>query len=531
MKDYQELQNGSDIRGVALAEEGGKRVDLTPEAAADLTWGYAVWLIEKTGKSPAELTVAVGHDPRLTSEALSEIVCGRLSGLGIQVLDCRMASTPAMFMSTVFPETSADGAVMITASHLPKDRNGFKYFSAEGGLDKEDISWILHKAALAPPRTITGNEAAPELCDLMALYSAHLRGRICSAMGSGAEEKPLKGLHVVLDAGNGAGGFYATGVLEPLGADISGSQFLEPDGHFPNHSPNPEDPRAMGALSEAVGCAKADLGILFDTDVDRSAAVDSKGRQIAGNRIVALAAALVQPRKAGSIVVTDSVTSDLLEVFLEEELQFEQFRFKRGYRNVISKATELNKEGKDCPLAIETSGHAAYRENHFLDDGAFLATKIVIRAAQLKKEGKGIEEEIAGLREPLEAREFRIPVHAEGFSGYADGILSELKARIARGPCAKDNPCNGRCCCGMKLVEPNHEGIRVSCDKENGDGWFLLRKSLHEPLMPLNVESNQAGGGSAIAEKVADLLMIYSALDLAALRPVAGESRLGPEAK
>jgi phosphomannomutase len=70
----------------------------------------------------------------------------------------------------------------------------------------------------------------------------------------------------------------------------------------------------------------------------------------------------------------------------------------------------------------------------------------------------------------------------------------------------------------MQIVEPNYEGIRVSCNSENGDGWFLLRKSLHEPLMPLNIQSNQIGGSRMIAKKVADLLDVYAALDLTALR-------------
>lgn len=517
MKDYQELQNGSDIRGIALPGGSGKKVNLTAEAAADLTWAFAVWLIEKTGKSPGALTVAVGRDSRLSGVELARTVMGRLAGLGFRVMDCGLASTPAMFMSTVFPDILADGAVMITASHLPKDRNGFKYFSREGGLDKEDIALIVRKAALSPHCNPSEKASPGNPCDLMDLYSAHLRQIIRGALESGPEGRPLEGVHVICDAGNGAGGFYASDVLEPLGADVSGSQFLEPDGHFPNHAPNPEDPIARRSLSEAVRRTGADLGILFDTDVDRSAAVDSKGLEIAGERIVALAAALVEPRKAGSIVVTDSITGEHLKQFLEEGLGFEQLRFKRGYRNVINKAIALNQEGKDCPLAIETSGHAAYRENYFLDDGAYLATKILIRAARLKREGKGIEVEISGLKEPAEAVEYRIPVHAGGFAGYTEGILSELSSWIARGDCTEEDPCKGRCRCGMKLAEPNYEGVRVSCDEANGNGWFLLRKSLHEPLMPLNIQSDQLGGCRIIAGKVADLLKIYSALDLTAL--------------
>ncbi|MDY3295659.1 MAG: hypothetical protein SOX40_07270, partial [Bacteroidaceae bacterium] len=86
-----------------------------------------------------------------------------------------------------------------------------------------------------------------------------------------------------------------------------------------------------------------------------------------------------------SPVVTDSITSNQLTEFLEKCLGLKHLRFKRGYRNVINKAIELNNSGIDSQLAIETSGHGAFKENYFLDDGAYLATKIVIKAARLKQ--------------------------------------------------------------------------------------------------------------------------------------------------
>ena len=95
-------------------------------------------------------------------------------------------------------------------------------------------------------------------------------------------EKPLDGLHIIVDAGNGAGGFFVEQILQPLGADTTGSQFLEPDGMFPNHIPNPEDATAMSAMVEAVLQQKADFGIIFDTDVDRAGAVDKKEIQLIG---------------------------------------------------------------------------------------------------------------------------------------------------------------------------------------------------------------------------------------------------------
>src|SRR5699024_4485661 len=114
------------------------------------------------------------------------------------------------------------------------------------------------------------------------------------------------------------------------------------------------------AICSRVKESGAELGIIFDTDVDRSSAVDEHGREISRNGIVAMAAALIADQHPGTTVVTDSITSRQLTAFLEDNLGLSHLRFKRGYKNVINKAKELCDNGTDSQLAIETSGHAAY---------------------------------------------------------------------------------------------------------------------------------------------------------------------------
>ena len=274
-----------------------------------------------------------------------------------------MASTPSMFMSTVFPETSMDGSIMITASHLPYNRNGLKFFTKKGGVEHEDIEAILSAAARQP--VSAGDLAKVQKYDLMERYCHHLRKKIRQALGG--ENEPLKGMHVVVDAGNGAGGFFASQILGRLGADTSGSIYLEPDGHFPNHIPNPENKQAMAAIKEAVLKSKADLGLIFDTDVDRMSAVLKNGKEISRNALIAMMAAILAPDYPGSTIVTDSVTSDELTTFLKEELGLKHHRYMRGYKNVIDECVRLNHSGIVSPLAIETSGHGALSENYYLD--------------------------------------------------------------------------------------------------------------------------------------------------------------------
>lgn len=163
-------------------------------------------------------------------------------------------------------------------------------------------------------------------------YAKGLCEKIKKEVNAEDYEHPLKGFHIVVDAGNGAGGFYADKVLAALGADTSGSRYLDPDGMFPNHVPNPEDAAAMASICEAVKKNSADLGVIFDTDVDRGGAVDSKGNEINRNRLVAVAAAIALEGNDGGTVVTDSITSSGLKEFIEKNLGGKHYRYRRATR-------------------------------------------------------------------------------------------------------------------------------------------------------------------------------------------------------
>ena len=498
MTEYAKLQNGSDIRGVALPLAAQEPVNLTEEAVEQIARAFAVWLAERTGRPAAELTIAVGRDSRLSGPSLQRAVLTGLTAMGATAADCGMASTPAMFMATVLPGCGFDGAVMITASHLPQNRNGLKFFTAEGGLESAEIRELLRRAEEGPQAArLRGRLTA---FDILTPYTELLRQRIIAETGGG--ERPLTGLKIAVDAGNGAGGFFATRVLAPLGADISASVFLEPDGSFPNHIPNPENKEAMESLRRAVLAGGCDLGLIFDTDVDRAGAMEADGTPLDRNRLIALAAAIAAEQAPGSTIVTDSVTSDQLTEFIEKKLGCRHHRFKRGYKNVINEAIRLNEAGETCLLAMETSGHGALKENYFLDDGAYLATKIVIRYAQLRRQGRTLADLLEGMREPLEARELRFRLLSEDCKAAGAAVLEAL-ARYAAG-----QP-------GWSAAPENYEGLRYAVPAQKG--WFLLRMSLHDPLMPLNIESDCPGGVDEILRELTPFLRGQAVLDTAAL--------------
>ena len=488
---WQKLKSGSEIRGDASL--------LTDEFAQRIGYAFAQWLADRLSTTSDKLAIAVGRDSRLSGPRLKTALIRGLTAADCDVFDCDLCTTPAMFMTTVVPETHTHGAIMITASHYPSDKNGFKFILREGHLTDEDVSELIDRAIRAeiPDRLV-------KKIDFLSIYTERLKQIVRERLEDDAL-KPLLGLHVVVDAGSGAGGFYAD-FLSDLGADTEGSLNLFPDGTFPSHSPNPESPFSMDAIARAVVENGADLGVIFDPDCDRAAIVDQNGRAINRNRLIALIAAILLEEQSGATFVTDSVTSSGLAQFITE-WGGTHYRFKRGHRNVIDEAVRLNGEGIDCPLAIETSGHAAFRENYFLDDGMYLVTRLICEALNRKREGQTLSSLIDELHEPVESVEIRMDIRADDIRAAGREIIDAILAHTL------DNP-------EWTLAPDNREGVRITFNLDGGvnNAWFLLRLSLHDPVMPLNAESDVPGGVRIMLSQLYDLIKNRDDLDLEPLK-------------
>lgn len=498
-KEWAALKNGSDIRGVGSGGIEGQPITLTDEKVEKIAAAFAAWLSKKTGKKSEQLKIMIGKDSRISGPRMAA-ACGRgFLAAGAAVLDCGLCTTPAMFMTCVDSRTAADGSVMITASHLPFNRNGLKFFTKDGGLESADITELL---TIAESLTLEIPKRNPVLLpyDYLSLYAADTVKRVRAASG---EYKPLTGKKIAVDAGNGAGGFYATKVLKELGADTSGSVYLQPDGHFPNHIPNPEDAGAMDAIAKAVLSSDSDLGIIFDTDVDRAAVVSHDGKEINRNSLIALISAVLLSEKKGTIV-TDSVTSTGLAEYIQKH-GGKHHRFKRGYKNVINEAIRLNAEGEYTPLAIETSGHAALKENYFLDDGAYLVTRLVIEMIRLGKEGKRLTDLIADLKEAPVSKGLRFTIQTENFKEYGQKVLDDFAAYV-------------KGALGVTPEAENYEGVRVNFSKDGGNGWLLIRLSLHDPVMPVDIETETQQDLRKITEFLVQFITKYDKLDISKLK-------------
>uniref|UniRef100_A0A0D3GQH0 phosphoglucomutase (alpha-D-glucose-1,6-bisphosphate-dependent) n=1 Tax=Oryza barthii TaxID=65489 RepID=A0A0D3GQH0_9ORYZ len=547
--DFLKLQNGSDIRGVAVGGVEGEPVNLTEPVTEAIASAFAAWLLnKKKADGWRRLRISVGHDSRISAHKLQDAVTLGITTAGHDVLQFGLASTPAMFNSTLTEDEinhlPVDGAIMITASHLPYNRNGLKFFTSAGGLNKADIKDILERASRIYEDSSHGSTQELEQAskgevsnvDYMSIYASDLVKAVRKSAGN--KEKPLEGLHIVVDAGNGAGGFFVVipllpylhylflsnapflvlelmlfldqdKVLKPLGAITTGSQFLEPDGMFPNHIPNPEDKTAMKAITQAVADNKADLGIIFDTDVDRSAAVDSSGRELNRNRLIALMSAIVLEEVFVRLVLC-SICLSVAHLFYDKGGK--HHRFKRGYKNVIDEAIRLNTIGEESHLAMETSGHGALKENHWLDDGAYLMVKLLnkLAAARILNPNVGskvLTDLVEGLEEASVTVEIRLKIdqnHADlkggSFRDYGEAVLKHLENSISK----DEHLCK---------APKNYEGVRVS----GYGGWFLLRLSLHDPVLPLNIEAPSKDDAIKLGLAVLTAVSEFPALDITAL--------------
>lgn len=493
MSELVKLQNGSDIRGIAIATDEWA-VTLSPEAATQIAGGLIVWLRQSHEElyQAGQLVVGIGRDSRLSGPDLLEALKQSLLEHGVNVIDFGLATTPAMFMATQYEQFACHAGVMITASHLPYYFNGIKIFSQDGGAEHEDIDFILKSVVT----NSNGQTGQLRQADLITPYAQDLVEKIRKGSGTGTEQ-PLAGLKIIVDAGNGAGGFFADKVLAQLGADTTGSQFLDPDGTFPNHIPNPDNKEAMASIQAAVLREEADLGIIFDTDVDRAAVVTGEGEILNRNNLIAVLSQIALAEHPGTSIVTNSPTTDHLKEFIEQ-LGGKQIRYISGYRNVINRAIQANEEGIDCQLAIETSGHAAFKENYFLDDGTYAAAKILMLLPKLTENGQTVDDLIADLAQPVETQEVRFKLEVEDFKALGKQVIADL----ANYPVA-----------GWTINPENEEGIRFTLSEPFGKGWFLLRLSLHEPLLVLQIENDEAGHMPAVLQTLHDFLAAYPSVN------------------
>ncbi|PON33367.1 Alpha-D-phosphohexomutase superfamily [Trema orientale] len=283
----------------------------------------------------------------------------------------------------------------------------------------------------------------------------------------------------------------------------------------------------MALTRAAVLENSADLGIVFDTDVDRSGVVDNKGNPINGDKLIALMSAIVLRGHPETTIVTDARTSMALTRFITAR-GGHHCLYRVGYRNVIDKGVQLNKDGVETHLMMETSGHGALKENYFLDDGAYMVVKIIIEMVRMKLEGseEGIGSLIKDLEEPLEFIELRMNIISEPKHAKARGIevIETFRKFIEEGKLEgwELDACGDCWVSEGCLVDLNDDPAAIDAhmyrakvsDKENGQfGWVHIRQSIHNPNIAVSMQSSLLGGCQTMTRVLRDKFILASGVD------------------
>ncbi|MFY9609025.1 MAG: phosphomannomutase/phosphoglucomutase [Blastocatellia bacterium] len=334
-----------DIRGVV----GG---DLTDDTVYDLARAIGTFF-RANGAHRASL----GRDARESSPRFAEIMTRGLNETGCDVLDVGMVPTPVLYF-TLFTE-AVDSGVMITGSHNPADNNGLKICLGKSSIYGEQISEIKYSAMTRKFASGTGKR---EERDVVPAYREHLRSNV--NFGS-------RRLKVVVDAGNGMGGFIAAPLYRDLGCECI-ELFCEPDSRFPNHHPDPTVVENMRFAIDAVREHKTDLAIAFDGDADRIGVADETGRIIWGDQLMVIFSREILKQHPGSTFIAEVKCSQTLFDDIARH-GGNPIMWKVGHSLIKAKMKETS-----AAMAGEMSGHLFFADRYFgYDDGIYAGARLL----------------------------------------------------------------------------------------------------------------------------------------------------------
>jgi phosphomannomutase len=407
--------------------------------------------------------VVVGRDMRLSGEPLEDAFVRGVTEAGADVLDIGLVSTDALYFAVGHLEEP--GGAMITASHNPKDYNGFKLcredaIALSGDEGIRQIRDLITSGKLPEPNEDAGSV---EEGDITEDYAEH-----CLSFINTEGLRPLK---IVVDAGNGMAGKMLPPIFEKLPFEYV-PMYFELDGSFPNHPPNPIEPQNIEDLQERVVAESADFGVAFDGDADRCFVVTEKGVTISGDILATLVAKNVLEKEPGAAIIYSAVCSKALPELVRRE-GGRPIRTKAGH-SIIK--PEMRKH--DAAFGGEHSGHFYFRDNYFADSGIIA----MLTVAEL----------VGRQEEPLS--ELLVPIDPYFRSGEINSEVEDqdkVMKRVEEHYAERDDP------------EIDHlDGLTV----DYGDWWFNLRPSNTEPLLRLNVEASDRETMEKERDELLDLI-------------------------
>jgi phosphomannomutase len=405
-----------------------------------------------------EPLVAVGRDGRLSSPALAQALVRGLADSGIDVLDVGMVTTPMLSFATA---TLARSGIQVTASHNPRDHNGFKLTLAGRTVHGEAIQQLRRviEAGAASRSTSPGRVRAG---DVAPAY----RERIASDVRLA---RPMK---VVLDCGNGVAGAFSPDVLRAIGCEVV-ELFTEVDGRFPNHHPDPAKPENLRDLMAAVRDSGAELGLALDGDGDRLGVVTPVGGIVWPDRQMMLFAQDVLARHPGAPIVFDVKSTQRLP----EAIAAAGGRPVMDRSGYVLVKDRMLREG--APLAGEMSGHLFFNDRWYgFDDGTYAACRLLEILSRHPDAGAVLD----ALPTSCSTPELHVPC--------AEGEAHRVAAQLA----ASARFEGARVC--------TVDGLRVDWD----DGFGLVRASNTTPVLTVRFEGHTREAQQRIERAMMDAL-------------------------
>jgi phosphomannomutase/phosphoglucomutase len=401
--------------------------------------------------------VAVGRDVRLSSPGFAQALIRGLTSTGCDVADLGVVPTPLLYYA-VF-HLKAQAGVMVTGSHNPPEHNGFKMMSGLETLYGKTIQALYE---IVRKGVFPQGQGRVRPLEVVPGYQDYVAANVRFA-------RPVK---VVIDAGNGAGGFVAVPLLRRMGAEVV-ELFCEPDGRFPNHHPDPTLPEAMEMLVAKVRETGAELGIAYDGDADRIGVVDDAGRILWGDQLLIIFARDILPSRPGAAVISEVKASKVLYDEIER-LGGKPIMWRTGHSLIKKKIKEEN-----APLAGEMSGHIFFNDRWFgFDDAIYASARLVEILARSKEPLSAM---MAGLPKTYATPEIRIYASDEIKFKIVDEVRRLLAARY---PVIDID--------GVRAIFPT--------------GWGLVRASNTQAVIVLRFEADTEADLAGIQKEVRGVL-------------------------
>jgi len=419
-----------DIRGVVDR-------DLTDEVVYDLARAVGTFF-----RSHGAMRTSLGRDARESSPRFRDTMIRGLTETGCDVLDVGMVPTPVLYFTLFNHEV--DSGVMITGSHNPSDNNGFKICLGKSTIFGEHIAEIER---IATTRSFASGKGKTEERDVVTDYREHIL--------SGIKMGPRK-LKVVVDAGNGMGGFIGAPLYREIGCEVI-ELFCEPDSRFPNHHPDPTVVENMRHAIDAVRSHEADLAVAFDGDADRIGVVDEQGTIIWGDQLMIIFAREILKDRPGATFIAEVKCSQNL---------FEDIRrhggdpimWKVGHSLIKAKMKETH-----AAMAGEMSGHLFFADRYFgYDDGIYAGARLL---EILSHNAEPVSSLLSGIPRTFTTPEIRIDCADDKKFQVVSALTTEFKRT-------------------HDVIDI--DGARIQFEH----GWGLVRASNTQPVIVMRFEAD-----------------------------------------